>query len=126
MEFKYYLIIACLLLGAFLCYKEISRQHKSKLLWRLLASLLMVFSFALLIIPITYTIQKEEPIHELSLITEGVIPDTLVTIKAQKYTLDSSIVSTKKNSSIKLIQDLAYHLQEHPELKKVNVYGYGL
>jgi len=126
MELKYYVIITCLILGVFLFYKEISRINKSQLLWRLLASLLMVISFALLIIPITYTIRKEEPIHELNLITEGANPATFATISAQKYTLDSSLLSVKKGTRIKFIEDLAYHLQEHPDLKQVNIYGYGL
>ena len=126
MEFKYYVIIACSILGVFLVYKEISRINKSQLVWRLFASLVMVLSFSFLIIPITYTVRKEEPIHELNLITEGIVPDSLAKLTAQKYSLDFSLHSAKKGASVKFIEDLAYHLQEHPELKKVNIYGYGL
>lgn len=126
MEFKYYVIIACLALGVFLFFKEISRNNKSQLIGRLLASLVMMVSFVFLLIPITYTIQKEEAVHELNLITEGTIPDTIAAINAQKYTLDSSMISNKKGLNVKYIEDLAYYLQGHPEIKKVNIYGYGL
>ena len=98
MEFKYCVILACLVLAVFLVVKEIKRQDKSSLIGRLSASLVMVMCFALLIIPFQYTIKIEEPIAELNFYTEKTNP----------------------------FVDLNYHLKAHPEIQKINIYGYGL
>lgn len=98
MEFKYGVILACLALTIFLIVKELRRTDKSRLLWRLVAAIFMVASFACLIIPITYSIKKEELAGELNLYTE------------------------KANHFI----DLNYYLKENPQIKKINIYGYGL
>ncbi|RZJ80246.1 MAG: hypothetical protein EOO47_08200, partial [Flavobacterium sp.] len=90
MEFKYYIIIACILLGLFLFYKEISRQSKGQLIFRLLATFFVLVSFALLIIPICYQVKQEEPISELNLLTQGVHSDSVAKISSQKFTLDSA------------------------------------
>ncbi|MEJ5994381.1 hypothetical protein WG904_08125 [Pedobacter sp. Du54] len=98
MDFKYSVILICLAFAIFLIVKETKRQDKSRLTLRLLASVLTVACFALLIIPVRYNIKKEEPLSELNFFTE------------------------KPNPFI----DLNYHLQAHPEIKKINIYGYGL
>ena len=126
MEFNYYIIIACVLLGLFLFFKEVCRQNKGQLIFRLLATLLMLVSFGLLIIPISYQVKQEEPIGELNLFTKGVHPDTVAKIKSQKFTLDSSVLKANLRSSISFIPDLAYHLKANPSVKKINIYGYGL
>lgn len=126
MEFNHYVIIACVLLGLFLFFKEISRQNKGQLIFRLLATFFMLVGFCLLIIPISYQVKQEEPISELNLLTQGVHSDSLTKIKSQKFTLDSSILKVNSRSQINFISDLAYHLQENPSIKKINIYGYGL
>lgn len=98
MEFKYGIILASLIFTIFLVIKEVRRVDKSRLLWRLLANILMSISFTLLIIPISYSIKKRELAGELNLYTE----------KANHFA------------------DLNYHLKAHPEIKKINVYGFGL
>lgn len=126
MEFNYYIIIACILLGLFLFYKEMSRQNKGRLIFRLLATSAMLLSFVLLVVPITYQVKQEEPISELNLLTQGVISDTIAKIKSQKFTLDSAVLKSNSRSEISFIADLAYHLKAHPSVKKINIYGYGL
>ena len=126
MELKYYIIIACILLGLFLFFKEISRQNKAQLILRLVATLAMLVSFALLIVPITYQVKQEEPTDELNLFTEGVNSDTIAKIQSQKFTLDSAVLKANPRSQISFIADLAYHLKAHPSVKKINIYGYGL
>src|SRR6478735_1691850 len=98
MEFKYYVIFVCLVFAIFLIVKEVTRLDKSKLIGRLLASVIMIASFMLIIIPTRYTVKKEELAVELNFYTE------------------------KKNP----FADLSYHLKLHPEINKINVYGYGL
>lgn len=126
MEFNYYIIIACILLGLFLFYKEINRQNKGQLILRLLATTAMLLSFALLIVPITYQVKQEEPTDELNLFTEGVNSATIAKIQSQKFTLDSLVLKANPRSKISFIADLAYHLKAHPSVKKINIYGYGL
>ncbi|MES2445657.1 MAG: hypothetical protein V4546_00670 [Bacteroidota bacterium] len=126
MEFKYYIIIACILLGLFLFFKEISRQNKGQLIFRLLATLTMVLSFVLLILPVSYNVKIKEPIGELNLVTQGVNSDTIAKISSQKFTLDSSVLKANSRSQINFIPDLVYNLQEHPSIKKINIFGYGL
>ena len=108
MEFNYSVILICLAFSVFLIVKEIRRNDKSRLGWRLVASIFMVTSFALLIIPITYSIKKVAPANELNLLTEGTLLDS----------------NSYPKQSIHLA-DLNYHLKLHPEIKKINVYGYG-
>jgi hypothetical protein len=120
MEFKYLIIACCFAFTIFLVFKELKRNDKSRVAWRITASILMVLSFALLIIPISYTIEKEEPINELNLLTEGTTTTVASSLKARSYTLDSAL--QKAN----FLPDLAYHLKAHPNIKQINVYGYGL
>lgn len=109
MEFNYCVILICLGFAFFLIVKEIRRNDTSRLVWRLVANIFMVISFALLIIPITYSTKMVAPARELNLLTEGT-------------SLDSN---SYPKQGIHLA-DLNYHLKLHPEIKKINVYGYGL
>lgn len=120
MEFKYLIIACCFAFAIFLVFKEFKRDDKSRLAWRIMANILMVMSFALLIIPISYTIEKEEPINELNLLTEGTTTEVASSLIARNYTLDSGLLKAN------FLPDLAYHLKAHPNIKQINVYGYGL
>lgn len=126
MEFKYLIILCCLTFAVFLIFKEFTRDDKSRLWWRIFASTIMVASFALLIIPITYTTKKDEPAHELNLVTEGASADTISTLKAPLYTQDSNLVRKRERVKVTYLADLAYHLKTHPAVKRINIYGYGL
>ncbi|PWS29496.1 hypothetical protein DHW03_06715 [Pedobacter yonginense] len=126
MEFKLIITLLSLAFAAFLVFKEIRRADKARLTWRLISSVLMVASFALLILPITYSVKKEEPAYEMNLLTPGVSIDSVSAIKGPKFDLDSSLFPSKRNLKINHIPDLAYFLKAHPEIKKVNVYGDGL
>ncbi|PWS30208.1 hypothetical protein [Pedobacter paludis] len=126
MEFRYVIILICIVFTIFLVFKEIRRADKSRLVLRLLASIFMIASFAFLIIPITYSVTKEEPAHEINILTEGFKLDSISTINGNKYDLDSTLFPKTKRLKINHIADLVYFLKEHPEIKKINIYGYGL
>lgn len=123
MEFKYIAIISCLLLLAFLIYKEISRANKARLGWRIFANLVAVASFVLLIIPVKYEILSKQNANEIMLLTKGVNPDSILKLKGEKYVLASAGIKNIKATSI---EDLPYFLATHPDVRKLNVYGYGL
>ncbi len=52
--------------------------------------------------------------------------ESIATIKDTKYDLDSTLFPVRKNQKINHLADLAYYLKEHPTIKKINIYGYGL
>lgn len=91
-----------------------------------MATVLMLACFALLIIPISYSVKKKTPAGVLTLLTAGTHLDTIAAIKGAKYDLDSTLFPMRKSQRINHIADLAYYLKGHPTVKTVNIYGYGL
>ncbi|RZK58765.1 MAG: hypothetical protein EOO91_07315 [Pedobacter sp.] len=126
MEFNLIIILVCIAFAGFLIFKELKRSDKSRLISRWIASVLMVACFALIIIPINYLVKKQEPAGVLNLLTAGTALDTIATIKGAKYDLDSTLFPIRKNQKINHIAELAYYLKEHPTVKRINIYGYGL
>jgi len=123
MEFKYFAMLAGLLLTAFLLYKEVSRANQARLLWRILASIVAVACFILLIVPIRYETHLKQNAGEIILLTEGTNLDSVANLKGKKYTLPSVDL---KNTKATTIADLSYFLKSNPNIRKLNVYGYGL
>lgn len=123
MDFKYIVLIICLLLLAFMLYKEIGRINKARLFWRILASITTVCCFALLVIPIKYNSGLKQNANEITLITEGANPDTVAKVKGIKYVIASSETKGIKTNQI---PDLSYLLATNKNIRKLNIYGYGL
>ncbi len=88
MEFKYTLLLVCFIFVLFLIYKEVKRVNKARLLWRIIASVVMVGAFAALVLPVTYTVKKVETTNALNLITVGATKENISMIKGKSYTLD--------------------------------------
>lgn len=126
MEFKYTLLLVCFIFAVFLIYKEVKRVNKVRLVWRIIASIVMIGAFAALLLPVTYTVKKMEPTNALNLITIGATKENISMVKGKGYTLDSAVMSAHPNSKINYLPDLSYHLQLHPEINNIHVYGYGL
>ena len=126
METNYLIAIIGSVFTIFLVIKEWQRSDQSRLFLRILASVLMVISFALLIIPISYSTKKVASDQELNLLTEGTSLDTIKSIKNLKYDLDSTLFPDDKSLKISHLADLSYYLKAHPAIKKINIYGYGL
>lgn len=123
MEFKYIAIFICLLLLAFLIFKEVSRPNKARLIWRILTSIIAVTCFILLLIPVKYNRYVEQDTNEVILLTEGTVPDSVTTLKGVKYVLASANLQHAKAT---VIPDLQYFLTSNPNLKQLEIYGYGL
>ena len=126
MEFRFFVYIICGILGLLLIFKEFNRGKSANLTLRILASLFLVISFAFLMVPLTYETVLNKSINELNIITAGTNLDTIVKINGKKYDLDSNLFLERKKLKINHIEDLAYYLQENKDIKKVNIYGYGL
>ncbi|WP_421943009.1 hypothetical protein [Pedobacter sp.] len=126
MDIKIIAIVICSIFLVFLLFKEITRRDKSKLTWRILASVLSVVSFLFLIIPLKYKTVVKQSLNEINLITAGAEADSISKIKDIKYTFTDENYPQLKGIKTTQIPDLVYFLKTHPEINKINIYGYGL
>jgi hypothetical protein len=123
MEFKYIAILVGLVLLAFLLYKELNRTNRTRLIWRILANIVAAGCFILLIIPIRYETHVKQNPEEIILLTDGTNPDSVENLKGKKYAFPSVNL---KNTKATTINDLSYFLKSNPNIRKLNIYGYGL
>ena len=126
MDFKIIAILICSLLLIFLLFKEVTRKDRSKIIWRILASILSVVSFLFLIIPLRYKTVINQSLNEINLLTAGIETDTISKIKGTKYTFTDENYPELKGIKTTQIPDLPYFLKSHPEVNQINIYGYGL
>jgi len=123
MEFKYIAILLGLLLMAFLLYKEVNRTNRARLIWRILANIVAVGCFILLIVPIRYKTHVKQNPDEIILLTDGANLDSVAKLKGKKYTLSPIGLKNTKTANL---PDLSYFLKSNPNIRKLNIYGYGL
>jgi len=123
MEFKYIAILVGLVLLAFLLYKEINRANRARLIWRILANIVAMGCFILLIVPIRYETHVKQNPDEIILLTDGVNTDSVAKLKGKKYAFPSVNL---KNTKATTLSDLPYFLTSNPNIRKLNIYGYGL
>jgi len=123
MEFKYIAILLGLLLMAFLLYKEVNRTNRARLIWRILANIVAVCCFILLIVPISYETHVQQNADEVILLTDGTNSDSVANLKGKKYSFPWIVL---KNTKATTINDLSYFLKSNPNIRKLNIYGYGL
>jgi hypothetical protein len=117
-------LFMCIALGVFLIIKEFLRLNKSRMAWRMIASLLAVVSLYFLLYPIKYqSTQKTSP-QEIVFLTSGAAKDSIPS-NSLVYTSDKSLHAALKGKA-EYIPDLYLFLQGRPELSKINLYGYGL
>lgn len=126
MEFKYIALIACVILGIVLLFFEYRRKNRSYLYARLAATVVLVVCLALLIFPVQYEVTEVPNSHSINLLTTGTPKDEVLVTGMSSYTTDPGIYQALKKSRVKYITDLVYYLTDHPEIRHVNIYGYGL
>ncbi|WP_316781275.1 hypothetical protein [Pedobacter antarcticus] len=126
MEFKYIALIACVVLGIVLLFFEYRRKNRSYLYARLAATVLLVICLALLIFPVQYEVKEVSNGHSINLLTTGTSKDQVLATGVPSFTTDPGLYQTLKKSRVKYITDLIYYLSDHPEIRHINVYGYGL
>jgi len=123
MENNYHLLPAFVLF-CWLCYKELSRANKKRLLLRLLAVTLAISSLVLLLFPITYSTSVNYKPEVLRILTAGAkLPDL---IDGLYYTADSNMMRRYSHKTLKFVPDFSYYLQGRKAVKKLVVYGSGL
>ncbi|MGN8055745.1 hypothetical protein ACTJKN_05685 [Pedobacter sp. 22163] len=123
MEFKYIAILVGLFLLVFLLYKELNRTNRARLIWRILANIVAVSCFILLIVPIRYETRVKQNPDEIILLSDGTNPDSIANLKGKKYAFPSVKL---KNTKATTLSDLSYFLTSNPNIRKLNIYGYGL
>lgn len=121
MEGLYIAELICLLFGAYLIYKESKRANRKYLRPRIIATVVSVLSFLLLLVPIHYSVKKNNPKDEIHLLTPGASLDSLLKKDGTIITLDADFAN-----EIEFVPDLQYYLAEHPNIHKIKIYGYGL
>lgn len=126
MEFKYIALIACVILGIVLLFFEYRRKNRNNLYGRLAATVVLVFCLALLIFPVQYEVKGVSNSHIINLLTAGTPKDEVLAAGIQSYTTDPGLYQASKKTRVKYIADLIYYLADHPEIRHINIYGYGL
>jgi hypothetical protein len=114
----------CIALGVFLIIKEYLRSNKSRMAWRIIASLLAVCSLYFLLYPIKYQSTEKSLPQEIVFLTSGSAKDSIPS-NSLAYTSDKTLHEALKGKA-EYIPDLFLFLQGQPELSKINLYGYGL
>ena len=121
----YYMAICAVLLLSFLFWKEIARENKSRLAWRLLASALCVASLLCMALPFTNTINDntDQSTNEAVLLTEGFHEDSLTNFLKEKNT---PVYATRAGmyQSAHIITSLDFFSVQHKDV--IHVFGNGL
>lgn len=109
---QYIIIAACLLLAVFLIWKELQRPNRSRLIWRIIASVLAVTSLIFLAIPVYYNTSENIGTNEAILLTDGYNKDSLGAFRKQHA------------NAVVYIKD-QYEQQTSGD-NNLHVFGYGL
>lgn len=125
MDKIYSIIILALLLG-FIVFKEIGRQNKSNLIFRIAASVLAILSLFFIALPIRYDRKVSTGNGNTAvLLTEGYHKDSLAVWKnVSLFSTDREI--TEKDKKVNYIPDIAYFLSSNPDYQTLHILGYGL
>ena len=102
-----------LLLFVFICLKEIQRNNRSRLVWRLVASLLAVISLVGMTVPISIDKKIIAPAKEAVLLTEG-------------YNKDSVDRFIKNRAGDMPLYNTGTMVWQDTELTTLHIFGYGL
>ncbi len=118
-------ILLALVLG-FICWKEIRRKNKSRLTWRLSASIFAVIALYLIAVPPVIQRKMDAGKENTAiLLTEGFEKDSLTGLKnIPLFSTERAV--TEKNRNVKFIPDLEYFTSAHPEFNKFHILGNGL
>ena len=88
----------CIAVGIFLIIKEYLRPNKSRMPWRIIASLLAVFSLYFLLYPLKYQSPKKTSPQEIIFLTTGAAVDSVPSDR-QVFTSDKSIHQALKGKA---------------------------
>ena len=130
-EWSYIVIVLSALLLLFLLWKEIKRKNKSRLLWRIVATILGVVSLACMALPVTYRATVQQSIgNEAVLLTDGFNADSVrrvINANANIPVLyfDRQIKAAEQYNA-HYVADLSLLPQQYKDIHLFHVFGYGL
>lgn len=127
---NYINIVLCILLLAFLCWNELRRTNRSRLVLRIVASVLAVASIAFLILPLNQTIKENKVLGtDVVLLTEGFSEDSLSLFLKGKtgtpvFAIDKEIINAGKKYKTAFLS-----ISDIDGIKKrgdaLHIFGYG-
>jgi hypothetical protein len=117
-------IIICSLLIAFTIMIEYRREDSSRLIWRILATLIAVAALACIAFPFTYNAKAIVNSDNAVLLTEGFSADSINYGYSRFFTIDKNIKKTyPKVVLLTGVQDIN---SVQPTIKQLHITGYGL
>lgn len=133
-SWNYIIVIASLAAIVFLIWKESARVNKSRLPWRIAASVIAVAGLACLILPIAIKVTDTSAMssREVILLTEGYHPDSIKKFMANNkkeislYTADPDLLKTNVAYKPSLVVDPAMLADSLNVSEPLHVFGYGL
>ncbi|MHA4894861.1 hypothetical protein ACXZ1K_08925 [Pedobacter sp. PWIIR3] len=111
MVHSYIIYILGFLLSVLLVLGEARRQNKRRRSWRIIAALIAVLSLVFIIRPPAFPAKTNSP-NEIGVVAKGDLFDSLYV--------------TGKDKRQAYIADLSYYLSRSPEIRKINISGFGL
>ena len=126
MNWTYIVLLIYLLLAAFAIWREVRRDSKRYLLWRIVAVVISIAALACIILPVSY--ERDITIGDKNtavLLTEGYDPDSIIAYPATRiYTTDKKI--KKQIAKSILISRPADIFDVKPAAGVLDILGYGL
>jgi len=118
-------VIICVLLVAIVVWFEYRREDKSRLIWRILASIIAAVALACIALPITYN--KHSNVagdNEALLLTPGYNPDSIGTGYKLIFTTDNEIKNAYPKA--KFLTGITDINAVKPAVSQLHILGYGL
>jgi len=133
-SWNYIIVLASLAAIVFLIWKESTRANKSRLPWRLVASVIAVAGLACLILPISINVTNTSAMssREVILLTEGYHLDSIKKFMTNNkkeisfYTADRDLLKTAVAYQPALVVDPAMLVDSLNASEPLHVFGYGL
>lgn len=126
MNWTYTVLLLCLVLLAFAVLREVKRESKRHLTFRIFAVVILVVALACITLPVSY--ESDIAFSDKNaavLLTEGYSADSLGAYPgARFYTMDRQI--KKENPKAALINSAADVLNAKPAIGVLNIMGYGI
>lgn len=123
-------IVLCMLLLAFMFWKEWQRVPKSRRLLWLSASLLAIVSFAFFTMPLTRDVNVVSNEKPAIILTEGFDPDSVRNFLRQSGTIPVYIINNQLHATARDYNAQFVSVAEWPRLRQqfsdIHIFGYGL
>lgn len=126
MEFKYIALSIGVLLAIVLIAMELQRKNRQYLVLRLIATVVMVACLILLVFPLEYQVGSYSNSNTVNVLSRGTPADVSLDAGLKSISTDRAITRQRKAEKVQYTSDLLAYLHLHPEIKKINLYGYGL